>query len=138
MLLKPGQRLPLQKLKMIGKVKKKPVAVRISEPVKQGFRLESVEGIQYSNQGERIVTGVSGERYLISNETYKKYKPLGCGMYIKNDIQVTAYEVLEEITIITPWGKKLNGEVGSILIENDSQDRWIIERSIFDRTYEVY
>lgn len=137
MILRPGQDLPRGKLKRIGYVKKKPVAVKISEPVKQGIRVDSIEGVQYSNKGERIVTGVSGEQYLISDEAFKTYQSVGEGLYVKNDLQVTAYEVIEEITIETSWGKKLIGNIGSVLIEKDSYDRWIIDKDIFFKTYTV-
>ena len=107
---------------------------------------ERVETVNTANPGDAIITGKKGERYVVSAEDFSKlYEPLTDengvitdGRYLpKNIVKCMKNPTGQEIIIDAPWGGEQTGRADCMIVESQiNGDRYIVERSAFEMTYE--
>lgn len=105
-----------------------------------------VETVNTANPGDAIVTGKKGERYVVGAEDFGKlYEPLADedgvtsdGRYLpRNVVKCMENPTGQEIIIDAPWGGEQTGGADCMIVESQiNGDRYLIERSAFEMTYE--
>ena len=105
-----------------------------------------VETVNTANPGDAIVTGKKGERYVVSADDFRKlYEPLTDengmitdGRYLpKNIVKCIKNPTGQEIIIDAPWGGEQTGGADCMIVESQiNGDKYLIERSAFEMTYE--
>lgn len=107
---------------------------------------ERVETINTANPGDAIITGKKGERYVVSAKDFSKlYEPLtdeygvtSDGRYLpRNVVKCMENPTRQEIIIDAPWGGEQTGGADCMIVESQiNGDRYLIERGVFEMTYE--
>ena len=107
---------------------------------------ERVETVNTANPGDAIITGKKGERYVVGAEDFGKlYEPLADedgvaadGRYLtRNVVKCMENPTRQEIIIDAPWGGEQTGGADCMIVESQiNGDRYLIDRSAFEMTYE--
>jgi hypothetical protein len=115
----------------------KPVEVSATRVMETG-EVNSLEGTEKCAPGDWIITGVKGERWPISNETFKsKYKAIDekKGLYRKRPVSVEAIQMHCSFTVQARWGL-LTGQPGDWLVFANESDSYVCAQNVFEETYE--
>lgn len=89
-----------------------------------------------AKEGDRIVTGPKGERYVIAGDKFEK-------LYEANPDNVEEFRakgtihathVTENISFTAPWGEEMYIKAGGVLVQN-GDDIYGIEEDAFAQTY---
>jgi hypothetical protein len=144
-LLNPaGQLLPeiIQRLKEARKTK--PIWAK---QIDDACEVETLEGIVQANPGDYLCRGISAEHWPQKEEKLLE-KYIASGEFDKDGWQrfepkpdseaVEATQYDRRFTISATWGE-LNGKAGDYVVRSraDLSDVWIVDRVIFESTYEV-
>ena len=121
------------------KVFKKPIPVKVQylfEPTV----VQTLEGPVTAGLGQALMIGPKDDPYPISLEslfsTYNVDEELGIAY--KRRILVDARQITEPTEVTVEWSKeKLYGKPGDYLVTYESGKQWIVEKGIFEETYEV-
>ena len=115
---------------------KKPVDVLFSIYKESGTE-STKEGPANYEKGDYRMVGVQGEVWPMKPSVFQKnYDVVSDGVGRKKKVIVDV-EIAEEITYIeTSWGAKLKAKVGDAIVSASPTDRWVVDKDIFDSTYE--
>jgi hypothetical protein len=114
---------------------KKPVMIRISEPITKDTIVITLEGSTVVPKGHRIATGTKEEVYGMSPETFQQYDQLEDGYYAKKYVIVRAIKLDSPAFVDTYWGQTLVGKKGDFLVIEDLTKMRIVDQAIFFDTY---
>ena len=98
-----------------------------------------VETTNVANEGDYIISGLAGERYIVRAEKFNKlYESTDSkGGYKTKPDSIKAVEVKEEISFIAPWGSEMIALPGDFIAFRSNSDAYRIEKDEFEKTYEL-
>jgi len=88
--------------------------------------------------GDRIVTGLAGERYVIKARDFDKlYELAGRPALYRSKSRVRALKLLENTEIVAPWGEKQRALKGGVVVQRVGRpaDVYLIEKRAFAKSY---
>jgi len=116
--------------------------------VHQSMTVESLEGPIRIGEGDYVCLGQSDELWaMTSDDLLRRYTPTGevqtinaetWKVYTPRPARIAlAAQMDEAFAVFTPWGV-LRGKPGDLLLldETDPTDLWVVDRVIFDQTYD--
>jgi hypothetical protein len=123
--------------------KTKPLWAKLIE---QPQAIETLEGILHAAPGDYVCRGIQGETWPHkASKLLEKYLPSGevdadgwACFYPKPDAAaVQAAQVEAPFRVIAQWGE-LNGKANDYVVRSatDCTDIWIVDRAIFEASYE--
>ncbi|MFA6209662.1 MAG: PGDYG domain-containing protein [Candidatus Obscuribacterales bacterium] len=111
-------------------------AVRLTDQT----TINTLEGMESANPGDWLVTGILGEHWPVSHDTFnRKYKPVANrpGVFEKLPVRVHAQELTKDTTIETKWGSQ-SGKTGDWLVKDIvSGDFHIVVATVFEDCYQL-
>ena len=118
------------------------VLVRFAE---QAAAVETLEGVVHAKLGDAIVTGLFGENWPVSRDTfagkYDAVPPLEVGApgrYMSLPIEVLAVEMQAPFDVVLSDGhSRLTGRPGDWLVDYGDGNLGIVNAVIFGATYEI-
>ena len=110
---------------------------------KSDGELRSQEGINRYTTGDAMITGSTGNRWVVSRERFDaKYEPVALvkagedGAYRNKPIPVLAKQIHEPFCISrSTGGDRLQGNAGDWLMQYGQQDYGIVEKNRFEQVY---
>lgn len=98
-----------------------------------------VETMNTANEGDKIITGPKGERYVIRKEKFDSLygqDPNNPNGYISKQV-IKAQTLTEDTEITAPWGEKQRAPKGSMVAQSvaNPKDVYLIEEGAFKATY---
>ncbi len=144
-LLNPnGKLLPDIERRLVLARKTKPLWAKL---IGQAKSINTLEGTIKAEPGDYLCRGIEGETWpQKSVKLHEKYSPSGQvdtdGWErfdpIPDSAPVEAAEVLQPFRVIAQWGQ-LTGKAKDYVVRSttDSTDIWIVDRAIFDASYEL-
>ena len=89
--------------------------------------------------GDKIITGVKGERYVIKQAKFGglyEEDPSNSSRYISTNV-IRAIPLEEPTELTAPWGEKQRAKKGSFVAQrvDEPADVYLIEKSAFEMTY---
>ena len=110
---------------------------------KSAGELISQEGPNRYDAGDAIITGSTGNRWVVSRDRFDaKYEPVaplthgGDGAYRNKPIPVPAKQIHEPFSISrSAGGDRLQGRAGDWLMHYGPQDFGIVEKKRFEQVY---
>jgi len=116
---------------------KKAIEVKFSIYDKDGTE-ETKEGPVEYFKGEYRMVGVQGEVWPMKPSAFEKnYKVTAEGIGTKKKVIVDVEFATKIQYVDTSWGQTLKAKEGDAIISASSTDRWVVDKSIFDETYEI-
>jgi hypothetical protein len=117
--------------------------VRVSY-AKSAGELTSQEGVNRYSAGDAMITGSTGNRWIVSRDRfdarYEPVVPLKAGLdgaYRNRPIPVLAKQVHEPFSISrSAGGDRLRGGAGDWLMQYGPQDFGIVEKKRFEQVYQ--
>lgn len=111
---------------------------------KSNGELISQEGINRYNTGDAMITGSTGNRWVVSRDRFDaKYEPVAPvkhgadGAYRNKPIPVLAKQIPEPFSIKrSAGGDLLQGNAGDWLMQYGPQDFGIVEKKRFEQVYQ--
>lgn len=95
-----------------------------------------VETTNTAHAGDFIVTGSSGEEYVITKDKFNKlYEEVSEGLYQTKPDEIRAVETSEHISFEAPWGGEMVANPGDFIVYRSETDAYRIERQTFLDTY---
>jgi len=89
--------------------------------------------------GDHIITGGSGERYVMRPAEFKRLYELDGGRpaRYRSKSRVRALRLTENVEIVAPWGEKQRALKGGVVVQRVGrpQDVYLIEKRAFRETY---
>ena len=120
----------------MARFRKQPVIVK-AEQLTEQITVRTLEGEMVGKRGDWVITGVAGEKYPCSNDTFREtYQHIGENNYRKRQLEVEAVLLRYRTMIETPEGT-LVGQPGDWLISGLNGSQYPCARDIFLRTYEL-
>ena len=117
---------------------KKDIPVKFKIADSEGA-IKTLEGLVKFKPGDVIMTGVKGEKWPMPKEKFDATYNVVEGeenVATKKPQEVDA-EVLEKETIVnTSWGAELTGKPGDYLITASKDDSWIVDKEVFEKSYD--
>lgn len=117
-----------------------PVAVRFAV---DGGVISTVEGPVEYMVNDAILTGVVGESWPVARKKFDaRYEPLPgtvagqAGNYKKRPLLVRATQLVAPLTVAINRGL-LQGKIGDWLVEYEHDDYGIVQKEIFEQTYDI-
>lgn len=118
---------------------------------KESKVIQTLEGEVIANVGDYVVTGVNGEQYPVSKETFeRKYEKVNETTYRKKKGQVKAFQLEDDISITLSDNRGvLSGKTGDFLVTSPSEyekfngsdldeiDVWVVNEEIFPKLYQI-
>lgn len=119
------------------KVRKKPLTLRFRFATETEV-IETLEGPVTAHAGDAVLTGVRGEAWPISAEKFcQKYEVMADGQCVPRGNVVDAQQMLEPFVVRVGWANEpLKGQPGDYLLTYGPGDFGVVERAIFEETYE--
>ena len=116
---------------------KKPILIRFQKSSKDCL-IRTLEGYVFCNKNDIIITGIMNEQYpLPAKEFLKNYKIINHYQASKRLKVVNCLEMHNKFKVKVSWGESvLKGEKGDYLIEYNKNDFGIVQKNIFEKTYE--
>ena len=98
--------------------------------------VSTLEGRMVGNKGDWVITGVAGEKYPCSDDTFcKTYEHIKGNTFRKRQLEVEAILLRHRTTIETPGGA-LVGQPGDWLISGVNESQYPCSSEVFLQTYE--
>lgn len=115
---------------------KKAIDVKFSIYSKNGTQ-ETKEGPVDYVRGDYRMVGAENEVWPMKPDVFKKnYEVVEEGIGRKKKVIVDVYFTDKEEIVKTSWGAELNAKPGDAIIEASPEDRWVVQPSIFEKTYD--
>jgi hypothetical protein len=100
---------------------------------------EKVETTNTAHEGDKIITGPKGERYVLTGAQFDKMyqeDPSNPSRYISKQV-IRAHTLTEDTEITAPWGEKQRAAKGGVVAQSVSNPRdvYLIEEGAFKATY---
>jgi len=116
---------------------KKPIEVIFSIYDAEGIELTK-EGSAKFSKGDYRMVGVEHEVWPMKPEVFEKnYEIISEHLAAKKKVIVDISFAKTEQQVSTSWGAVLTALPGDAIVEASPEDRWVVSRSIFDKTYEI-
>ena len=89
--------------------------------------------------GDRIITGVQGEQYVLTKEKFEdlyERDPNNSSCFISTNV-IRAMQLVENTELTAPWGEKQRAAKGGFVAQrvDDPSDIYLIEEGAFKATY---
>ena len=98
--------------------------------------VKTLEGDIEDNSGDWLITGVTGEQYPCSDDTFaKSYEHIGGNSYRKLPVTVEAIPLADKTSVETDSGT-LVGQPGDWLVSGVNGSQYPCDAKIFEETYE--
>jgi hypothetical protein len=108
-----------------------------------GGVLQTLEGVVNIRAGDYLAVGVVGEQWRISATTFERSKravsePDAEGFTQYETVgTVRAAQIHEPFEVKLAQGDILSGKPGDYLVRSASGNAWIVDRAIFEQSYEL-
>jgi hypothetical protein len=121
-------------------VMKKAIPLKVEFAMTDGT-LETKEGPVRFEAGQAILTGTQGEQWPMPREKLEAtYNLVDAekGMWAKKPIEVLGKQIDEPFTVNVSWSNDpLAGKKGDWLVQFGKDDYGIVDKKIFEETYDV-
>jgi hypothetical protein len=118
-----------------GEVYKRPVPIKISDPLIKDTLVDTLHGPVEAPIGFRIATGIRGEEYPIPPEVFAQYQEIENNLYTKKKVVVKGKQLSFAGYVSNSWGETLNTSVGDWLIMEAENNAWVVGEAVFNETY---
>lgn len=118
---------------------KKPVAVQFKY-LEEDMVVQTLEGPVPAGKGQVLMTGIRGEQYPIPVEYFEQHytRDIYPGVCCKKKVEVEAEVLTVETSVKVSWCEALlTGKPGDYLVTYEPGNQAIVEKSIFEETYEI-
>lgn len=120
------------------KAVKKQIKIQYKE-VSKATKVNTLEGIELAKAGDILLSDSYGSPYPISKSSFEKtYNKVDSKFAVKKPIKIEVTVIPDTLTLLTDWGSQ-HGVKGDYLAHNinDHNDKWIIKKDIFNKTYDI-